>query len=58
MMNNLQTVIGDYPSFLKQIVEEIVEEGFDLSDFVQMDHLNLPTVVYLERKLGITDVRD
>ena len=38
-MNNLQTVIGDYQSFLKQILKEITDEGFDLSDFVQMDHM-------------------
>jgi predicted metalloenzyme YecM len=38
-MNDLRAVIGDYQSFLRQIVEEIAEEGFDLSDFVQMDHM-------------------
>lgn len=38
-MNNLQTVIGDYNSFLEQIVGEIAAAGFDLADFVQMDHM-------------------
>jgi uncharacterized protein len=38
-MNNLQNIIGDYQGFLKQIVREIVEAGFDLADFVQMDHM-------------------
>jgi predicted metalloenzyme YecM len=39
MNNNLFSIIGDYQSFLKQILKEVVEEGFDLSDFVQMDHM-------------------
>lgn len=37
-MDNLQNIIGDYHSFLTQIVKEITDEGFDLADFVQMDH--------------------
>lgn len=38
-MNDLQQIIGDYPSFLKLILTEIRDAGFDLSDFVQMDHM-------------------
>jgi predicted metalloenzyme YecM len=38
-MKSLQDIIGDYPTFLKQIVQETVDAGFDLSDFVQMDHM-------------------
>jgi predicted metalloenzyme YecM len=38
-MNDLQTIIGDYQGFLAQILKEIQAEGFDLSDFAQMDHL-------------------
>src|SRR5580700_696367 len=38
-MDALETVIGDYPSFLKQVLKEIRGAGFDLSDFVQMDHM-------------------
>ncbi len=38
-MNDLQTIIGDHQAFLKQILQEIVEAGFDLSDFAQMDHM-------------------
>lgn len=38
-MNDLQTIIGDYQAFLKQIITEIQNEGFDLSDFSQMDHI-------------------
>lgn len=35
----LQAIVGDYDLFLKQIVQEIVDAGFDLSDFSQMDHI-------------------
>jgi uncharacterized protein len=38
-MNDLQSIIGDYPSFLAHILAEITEAGFDLADFVQMDHM-------------------
>ena len=38
-MNKLQNIIGDYQSFLKQIIQEITEEGFEMADFVQMDHM-------------------
>lgn len=38
-MNDLQAIIGDYQTFLKQIITEIQEEGFDLADFSQMDHM-------------------
>jgi predicted metalloenzyme YecM len=39
MNDDLQNIIGDYHTFLKQILQEIVDEGFDLSDFSQMDHM-------------------
>jgi predicted metalloenzyme YecM len=38
-VSELQDIIGDYSVFLKQILQEIVDEGFDLADFVQMDHM-------------------
>lgn len=38
-MDPLEQVVGDYRTFLQRIVEEIVAAGFDLDDFVQMDHL-------------------
>jgi uncharacterized protein len=45
-MNNLQAIIGDPEPFLKQLLQEVEEAGFDLSDFVQMDHLcyRVPTI--------------
>ncbi len=38
-MDELQSIIGDYRAFLKQILQEITDAGFDLADFVQMDHM-------------------
>jgi uncharacterized protein len=38
-MDMLQDIIGDYHSFLERILKETVDEGFDLADFVQMDHM-------------------
>lgn len=38
-MDELQEIIGDYRTFLKQILQEIKDAGFDLADFVQMDHI-------------------
>lgn len=51
-MNTLQNIIGDYQAFLKQIVQEIKEEGFDLADFVQMDHMcyRVPSLELYEAK--------
>jgi predicted metalloenzyme YecM len=51
-MDELQNIIGDYTSFLKQILGEIEDEGFDLADFVQMDHMcyRVPSMVRYELK--------
>lgn len=38
-MNNLQAVIGDYDSFLAQLLQEVKNAGFDSADFAQMDHM-------------------
>jgi predicted metalloenzyme YecM len=38
-MTDLQSVIGGYPAFLEDIVGRVVADGFDLADFVQMDHM-------------------
>jgi predicted metalloenzyme YecM len=39
IINTLQNIIGDYEEFLGRILKEITDEGFDLSDFAQMDHM-------------------
>lgn len=38
-MADLKAVIGNYNIFLEQILQETREAGFDLSDFVQLDHM-------------------
>lgn len=38
-MDNLKGIIGDYSAFLDDILSRVRQEGFDLSDFVQIDHL-------------------
>lgn len=38
-MPQLESIIGDYPAFLRQILTEITDAGFDLNDFSQMDHM-------------------
>lgn len=38
-MDTLQSIVGDYKGFLKQLLQELVEAGFDLQDFVQLDHM-------------------
>jgi predicted metalloenzyme YecM len=38
-MSELKTLIGDYKAFLKQLLLEVAEAGFDFSDFAQMDHM-------------------
>lgn len=43
-MPDLQEVIGDYPTFLDDILSRVEAEGFDLADFVQMDHMCYRTV--------------
>lgn len=43
-MSKLTQVIGDYPSFLDNILSRVVSEGFDLSDFVQIDHMCYRTI--------------
>jgi predicted metalloenzyme YecM len=51
-MNDLETIIGDYQAFLRKILEEVQEEGFDLVDFSQMDHMcyRVPSFERYEQK--------
>lgn len=43
-MPSRETVLGDYPKFLDEILELVGSEGFDLADFSQMDHMCYRTV--------------
>ncbi len=38
-MAELKEIIGDYPAFLDDILGRVTTEGFDLADFVQIDHM-------------------
>lgn len=38
-MLNLANIIGDHTTFLNDILARVEQEGFDLSDFSQIDHL-------------------
>lgn len=51
-MNTLQNIIGDYEQFLKDILQEVQGVGFDLGDFVQLDHLcyRVATIEAYKRK--------
>jgi uncharacterized protein len=38
-MSALQEIVGDYSPFLDEILSRVVNEGFDMADFVQVDHM-------------------
>lgn len=38
-MSDLKKVMGDYTVFLDDILGRVEQEGFDLTDFVQIDHM-------------------
>lgn len=38
-MPDLRSIVGDYETFLSQILKETEDAGFALSDFSQMDHM-------------------
>jgi len=35
----MQKILGNYPAFLEDILQRVVDEGFDLADFIQLDHM-------------------
>ena len=51
-MNTLQAIVGDYESFLQQLLDEVQGAGFDFSDFAQMDHMcyRVPTTEKYQAK--------
>lgn len=38
-MSELKNIIGDHTEFLDEILEEVKSEGFDMTDFSQLDHI-------------------
>ena len=60
-MSKLPKIIGDYDAFLRAITAEITAEGFDMTDFVQMDHRCYRTSSlenYTEKKTQIAEVAE
>lgn len=58
-MSNLQTIVGDYESFLDNILKRVVEAGFDMDDFSQIDHMcyrTISTENYLHKKDELSSV--
>lgn len=43
-MTKLQEVVGDYDQFLDDILDRVADEGFDMGDFAQLDHMCYRTV--------------
>jgi predicted metalloenzyme YecM len=56
-MTELEQIIGDYPTFLNDILARVTAEGFDLTDFVQIDHMCYRTtsIVNYENKKAELD---
>ena len=58
-MPELKKVIGDYPTFLDTILAKVAEDGFDLGDFIQIDHMCYRTVTvenYAQKKSELEGV--
>lgn len=58
-MTRLNEIIGDYPRFLSTVLAQIIDEGFDLDDFVQIDHMCYRTTSdknYEQKKAELTAV--
>lgn len=43
-MAETEEIIGDYPTFLDDILSRVVDEGFDMTDFSQIDHMCYRTI--------------
>jgi predicted metalloenzyme YecM len=58
-MQELRKVIGDYSLFLDDVLSRVEEEGFDLDDFVQLDHMCYRTISnenYTQKKAELDKV--
>lgn len=58
-MSELTQIIGDYPNFLDDILNRVKTEGFDLADFVQIDHMCYRTISsenYEDKKIELESV--
>lgn len=60
-MNKLETIVGDYTKFLDDILKRVAAEGFDFSDFVQIDHMCYRATSaenYADKKASLSTVGD
>jgi len=60
-MTQLQGVIGNYADFLDDILARVVSEGFDLSDFIQVDHMCYRVTSeesYVQKKVELASVAE
>lgn len=58
-MTQLNHIIGDYTAFLDEILSRVEAEGFDFSDFIQIDHMCYRTVSqanYADKKAELASV--
>ena len=58
-MAELEKIIGNYSSFLDDILGRVTAEGFELSDFVQIDHMCYRTTSvenYADKKAELASV--
>ena len=56
-MPELKDIVGDYTKFLDDILRRVADQGFDLGDFIQIDHMCYRTTSadnYAEKKLELT----
>ncbi|MGZ6005359.1 MAG: VOC family protein [Candidatus Saccharimonadales bacterium] len=54
----LQEVIGDYEAFIDEVLGQVEQEGFELGDFAQIDHICYRTTSldnYEQKKLELSD---
>jgi uncharacterized protein len=57
-MDKITAVIGDYQGFLQTIIQKVADAGFDLNDFVQLDHMGYRTTLleqYEQKKRQVAD---
>jgi len=58
-MTKLEAIIGNYEQFLQTVIGKVEAAGFDLDDFVQLDHMCYRTVSeenYLTKKSVLQEV--
>lgn len=58
-MPELESIIGDYTEFLNDILSRVDDQGFDVKDFIQIDHMCYRTTSmenYLQKKDELASV--